>query len=81
MTKERGLSKIDLSDFVIERLTLCKAARLSTEMSPDHAAKYLAALVEPSISPVKICSVVKGWGYPISTDVIRRHRNKTCCCE
>ena len=75
------MSKIDLSEFATERLTACKTTRLVDDMTPDHAAKFLAALAEPSISPVKICSVVKGWGYSISIDVIRRHRNRVCCCE
>ena len=75
------MSKVDLSEFATKRLTMCKVIRLASEMSPDHATKYIAALVEPSISPVKIRSVVRGWGYLISSDVIRRHRNNSCCCE
>ena len=71
---------VDLSEFTSSEPVLCKLARRLDEMSDENRAKAVAALAEPSVKHNRIAKVLTDWGYPVSEDVVRKHRNSECCC-
>lgn len=72
---------IDLSDFEgTTRIRQCKLARIFADLDEQHQRNLQAALDKESISLERIKVALRGWGYDVSNEMIRKHRNGVCSC-
>ena len=60
----------------------CPVALLLPTLEPDEATRLRAALVTPKedIQHAAISRVVTRWGYTLTADAVKRHRNGECRC-
>ena len=76
------MSEVDLSEFLPPpKQTRCKFGTGFHDMTDAQREKVTAVLERTDVTSERIATVVSGWGFPVSEDVTRRHRQGRCCCD
>ena len=73
---------VDVSEFLRPaKPSSCKFGRILTEVTDEQREKLEAVVPLKEVTNDRIVQVVCGWGFPIGSTVVRRHRQGTCACD
>lgn len=75
-------AQVDLTEFAQASRRIgarCSVAKITPVLTEDQVLTLTGALAS-SYSAATIATVVSGWGFPIGTSTMQRHRRHECSC-